>query len=161
VSEASPRPSAWTIGAVVAPVLAGTLGVAVFVGFELAGGTPLAYERPANIAEAAGMGMSAEVLRFLRQGQRPSDIHHVRPEIISSSITRVTTLEASIWSRRTRLVQILDREGAIASQDDRDHLTCLARHLRADDVLTYLVASGGRGDCDADETIREIEARSR
>jgi hypothetical protein len=144
----------------VLPAAAASVLVASFAALELAGRTPFAYRRPSNIAEAAGMGMAAEVLGRMRLGQDPRAVRDVRADIISSSIPRVTALEAAVWSRRLRLVRLLDREGAIGSGPERDHLACLARLLRAGEIETYL-APGAAAGCDPEKTIRAIEARAR
>lgn len=141
------------------PVLTATLLVLAFAVSEILGHTPLSYAPPQNIAEAAGMGIASEVLRMLRQGQDVNQIMQVRPDIISSAITRVTALEAAIWSRRVELVRMLDREGAIRGDHVRRQMACLARHLRTEDILAHLAPAGLAG-CDPDGTIRSIEARS-
>jgi hypothetical protein len=146
--------------ALAVPGLLATLLVAVFVVMDMSGHTPLAYEPPSNLAEAAGMGLGADVLRFLRQGQDPRNVFDVRPDIISSSITRATGLEAAIWSRSARLVRLLERHGALDDQHTRRHLTCLARDIRADDLAAYLAANHPI-DCAPGEASRLVEARSR
>jgi hypothetical protein len=147
------------IWAAAAPILAAAALLAAFVGLELAGRTPLAYRPPANVAEAAGMGMAAEVLRFIRLGERPGLVWDVHPEVISSSVTRVTALEAAVWSRRLRVIRLLEREGAIDGPV-REHLACVSRHIGADDIEAYLAPRGIPG-CDPERTVRDIEARAR
>jgi hypothetical protein len=139
---------------------AAVIVVLAFAAAEIAGRTPLSYEPPRNLAEAAGMGIGSEALRYLRQGSDPNRVVSVRPDIISSEITRVTALEAAIWSRRVQLVRIFDREGAIADAAVRRHLACLAAHLAVEEIVAYL-APAGVSDCDPDATIRIITARSR
>ena len=58
--------------AVAAPLVVVTVGMLAFAAAELSGRTPLAYDRPRNVAEAAGMANGSEVLRFLRAGEGPS-----------------------------------------------------------------------------------------
>ena len=146
--------------AVLVPAIGATLIVLAFVVMEIAGREPLSYGSPKNIAEAAGMGISAEVLRFLRDGQDPADVYPVRPEIISSSIRYATAFEAAIWGRNGRLLRLLDREGVLSEPEVRRHMTCLAVHLDAEDLLAYLAPDGVTG-CDPDATIALIEGRSR
>lgn len=147
------------IWAALAPIVAAAALLVAFVGFELAGATPLAYQPPANVAEAAGMGMAAEVLRFMRLGEHPGLVRHVRADIISSSVTRVTALEAAVWSRRLRVIRLLEREGAIGSGPIREHLACVSRHIGADEIEAYLAPGGIRG-CDPGQTVRDIEVRA-
>ena len=134
----------------------------LLVGFavsELLGHTPFAHRRPANIADAAGRGRGAEVLRFLHEGADPAAVMTVDPEIISASITRVTALEAAVWSRRVQLIRMLDRRQLI-SAPARAHLTCLARDIRATEIAEYLGDSNA-GTCEKDAAMRAIEARPR
>lgn len=133
--------------------------VLAFAAAEMAGHTPLSYEPPRNLAEAAGLGIASEALRYLREGSDPNQVVSVRPDIISFEITRVTALEAAIWSRRVQLVRMLDREGALADAAVRRHVACLAVHLAVEEIVAYL-APAGLSDCDPDATIRVITARS-
>jgi hypothetical protein len=141
------------------PPAAAIAVVTAFAVAEWRGYTPVSYQPPSNFAEAAGMGIGSEAMRFLREGADPNEVANVRPDIISSEITRVTGLEAAIWSRRVELVRMLDREGAIQGAAVRHHLACLATHLRVQDVLVYL-APTGLSNCNPDETFRAIRARS-
>jgi len=127
------------------------------VASEALGRAPFVYQTPRNAAEAAGLGTAAGVLRFLRTGADPDAIETVRPEIISSAVTRVTALEASMWSRDIALLRALDREKPI---DDarRQYLACLGTALGTRDLVTYLAPDGVK-DCDPAEVTRRIEAR--
>ena len=131
---------------VAAPIVLATLAVLAFSGLEIAGRTPSAIGPPRNIAEAVGMGAASEVLRLLEFGEDPNRILPVRPEIISSTITRVTALEAAIWSHHREMMELLDRRGAIVDADTKRHLICLTVDVGDADILAYL--SGGREpDC--------------
>ncbi len=142
--------------ALLAPVLAAVTLLVGFVLWDAAGSMPLTYSPPRNLAEAAGVGSGAAVLRFLRAGEDPNVVAVVRPEIISSAIRRVTPLEAAIWGREIRLLQLLlDQEGVDA---DRQYLACLADALSVEDLVPYL-APNGLAPCDADTLLRQIEAR--
>jgi hypothetical protein len=142
---------------ITAPVWAGLALLLWFVAMDAGGHTPFTYQTPRNVAEAAAMGTAAGVLRFLRTGEDPDVIEPVRPEIISSAVTRVTALEASMWSRDIALVRALDRERRI---DDarRQYLACLGTALGTRDLVTYLAPDGVR-NCDPAEITRRIEAR--
>lgn len=144
---------------VAAPVLIGTLLTSVFVLGEVAGRAPLVGDSPGNIAEAAGLGSGAEVLRMLRRGDDPMRPLPVGPEIISREITRVTALEAAVWSRRIRLVQLLDREGAIRGDEARRHVTCVAVAVGVDEVVEYLSPQRTPA-CDPEQVIHAIRRRS-
>lgn len=124
--------------ALAAPVLAGTLALGVLaVGerVEPGGGTGLA---PENLAEAAGMGNAAEVVRRLRLGENPGRVYVTREFVISPQITRVTTVEAALWSRRLEMIQLLDAEGAIVDGRTRRELACLAADLDLPEIADYL-----------------------
>src|SRR6266511_1234119 len=123
--------------AFVLPVCIVTAGDAWVTAGERVGLTPLARHAPANIAEAAALGIAGDVFRLLRGGEDPHRVYTVDPEIISSLILRATALEAAMWSRQLEMIQLLDREGAIAAAD-RPALACLATDLRLDDIVEYL-----------------------
>jgi hypothetical protein len=127
-----PTPSSGTV-ALVAPAVVGTCLVLVVACAELLGWTLLSVV-PANIAEAAAMGNAADTLWFLQEGHDPRRIEDVRPEIISSEVTRLTALEAAVWSRQSELVALLDRRGAIGAEARRE-LACLAGDLGAEDIV--------------------------
>ena len=141
------------------PVLA-TAGVLCFFVSELAGHTFLSDGPPANIAEAAGLGSAAELLRMLREGHDPHVILPVRPEIISSTVTRVTGLEAAVWSRKAQLIDVLNRYGALADPEDFRHAFCLARDVGVDEIVNYLAKSGTPA-CENGAVLAAVQARTR
>jgi hypothetical protein len=159
VTEGAPIPRP-VLCAVCAPLAAGVVLLLGFIVAELSGSSVFTYESPRNLAEAAGMATGAGVMRFLRAGEDPAAIVYVRPEVISSSITRVTALEAAVWGRQVELVRLLDRQGAIAGPERRREMACLSEALQADDITSYLAPSGTEG-CDPEATMRRIEDRSR
>ena len=94
-------------GQLALPLALAMFWIASVVTVERAGGTSFSGIVPRNSAEAAGLGLASEVLRFLRQGENPIRVYDVRPEILSSAILRATTLEAAMWSRQLELIQLL------------------------------------------------------
>ena len=115
---------------------------------------------PRNLAEAAARGSASYVLRFLRAGESATRLQPVDPEVISSAVTRVTPLEAAVWSRQAALIELLDRQGVIPDAPSRQHMTCLAADLAVEDAVDYL----GKGEpvsCPAGETLAGIVERSR
>jgi hypothetical protein len=144
---------------VAAPIVLATIAVLGFSGLEIAGRTPSALGPPRNIAEAAAMGTASEVLRLFEQGENPNRVWPVRPEIISSTITRVTGLEAAIWSQHWEMVDMLDRRGAIPDAATRQHLICLTSDLRDADILNYL-SPGRTPDCVQGAALDRVRARS-
>jgi hypothetical protein len=150
----------WILGvAATAPIVAVTIGVLVFAAIEAGGRTPWSPGPLRNIAEAAGTGEASEVIRMLREAQDPNALWTVRPEIISSSVTRVTALEAAVWSRRAQQMELLDREGAIKDADTRRYLACLAADLRVDEIVEYL-SPAAPPECLPGETLKGVQARS-
>jgi hypothetical protein len=143
--------------AAAAPVCVATLAVIVFVVFESSGRT-LSSEGPLrNLAEAAAMGSVSEVVRFLQAGEDPNTVVEVRPFAISSSIRRVTGLEAAVWYRSAQLIQLLDRTGAMGDGETRRRVTCLASDLRVEEIVTYLAPDGA--SCVPGQIVAEIQAR--
>ncbi|HEY7185519.1 MAG TPA: hypothetical protein VH436_03170 [Vicinamibacterales bacterium] len=146
--------------ALVVPAVLTTLALAAFSGLELLGRTPFAIGRFHNVAEAAGMGAASEVLRLLGNGEDPNRVLPLRGEIISSSVQRATALEAAVWSRRRELVEVLDRRAAIADEQTRQHLVCLARDLDARDIADYL-APGRVPECVQHRELDLVLARTK
>jgi hypothetical protein len=146
--------------AAAAPACLVTLGVVVFMLFEMSGRT-LSSEGPTrNIAEAAALGSDSTVMRLLLAGEDPNQVVEVRAYAISSSIRRVSGVEAAMWNHSVELITLLDRFGAIAEGENRRRLTCLAADLHLENILKYL-APNGASWCVPGQTIAEIEARSR
>ena len=141
-----------------APAVLATLAVLAFAAREMSGTTPLSYGPPRNVAEAAGAGQVSEVLRFLRDGEDPSRFWPVRPEIISSTVTRPTGLEAALWGGR-QLIELLDRRGLIQNAETRQHLACLAKDIGNEDLVAYL-SPGGAPPCEYGAAFASLKARS-
>lgn len=142
-----------------APLVTAIAWLVFVTGGDMMGAGPFADLGPRNSAEAAGMARAADVLRFLRMGEDAHRVYPVRPEVISSAVLRVTTLEAAMWSRQLELVQLLDGQHTITRQD-RAGLACLAADLKVDDVAEYL-APEGTGYCVPGQTLERVIARSR
>ena len=157
---ATVRQSTVALVMVLAPLLAAMVLLLVFTVGEPSGVRPFSYQAPSNLAEAAGMGLLPEVLRFIREGADSTRVENVRPDIISSEITKVTAPEAAIWARRVQLVRLMEREGAFGGEADRPHLACLARALQVVEIVEYL-APQATAECDPDQTIARIVARGR
>lgn len=144
--------------ATLVPMGIGVILLIAFVVAEIGGSTVFIYGPAQNLAEAAAIADAGAVLRRLRAGEDPAAMVNVRPEVISSSVTRVSALEASIWGREIELVKLLDREGAIDATQRR-YLACLSHGLRADAITEYLAPNGTDG-CNGDEVLTRIQARS-
>jgi hypothetical protein len=132
----------------------------VFMWRDMAGETPFSYGLPRNVAEAAGMGNAAEILRVLPTLDDPHRVWPVRPEIISSSVQHATVLEAAVWSRRGGLMVLLDRRGLLVDAATRAHVTCLAVDLAAQEIVDALTRAGTPA-CQPGAALERVLARSR
>jgi hypothetical protein len=137
-----------------------TVGIVVFSLMELAGYTPMSLGPPRNIAEAAALGNGSDILRYLRSGQDPLRVWPVRPEIISSTVTRATGLEAAVWSRKAQVVELFDRQGRIPAGEPWRRVYCLASDLPVDEILEYL-KKAGTATCEPGQTVESVLARSK
>ena len=117
-----------------------------------------AARQPLNIAEAAGMANAADVVRRLRLREDPHRIYPVRPEILTSTVTRATAPEAALWSRQVELLRLLDREGALLGGSVRQELTCLALDIGTSELAEYLTPGGA--ECEPGAALARLEARS-
>ena len=142
-----------------APAVLATLGVLAFAGREMSGTTPFSDGPPRNVAEAAGTGQVAAVLRFLRAGEDPTRFWPVRPDLISSTVTRPTGLEAAVWTG-SGLMELLDRRGYIRDEGTRQHLTCLAKDIGKQEVVVYL-SPGRTPSCEPGAALETVRDRSR
>lgn len=156
----SALPTRWLGLLAAAPPVLATLVVLGFAARELSGTTPFSYGPPRNVAEAAGGGQVSEVLRYLRAGEDPKEVWLVRPEIISSTVTRATGLEAAIWGGRQPLIELLDQRGFIADAGTRHHLACLAKDIGSEDVVAYL-SPGAAPSCETGAAFAVLKERSR
>jgi len=156
------RVKAYILAAAVAvPLLVTTAGILVFSAMELTGGVPLSYGPVRNVAEAAALGHASEVLRLLDAGEDPRRVWPVRRDIISSTITQVTALEAAVWSRRVQLVELMDRQGAI-DDESRRHMACLASELPSpvEEIVDYL-SPDGPPVCAPGQALNQVVERSK
>ena len=144
--------------AVVPPAVA-TAAIVWFSLAEMSGPTPFSSGPPANIAEAAGLGSGAEVMRLLRERKNPHAILPLSPDVISSTITRASAVEAAVWSRKFQLVELLDREGVLADPEERHYLLCLARDVGVDEIVAYLARTDS-APCEEGRALKSVQARS-
>ena len=153
------RPSRLTVLVVLValpPLLATAWALTIATG-ERSGRRPFGAAAFRNSAEAAAAGDAATMLRLIRLGDNPTWVHQVHPDLISSRIVRVTTLEAAMWARTIHIIRALDREGAIVGDDQRRELACLAHDLDLADVAEYLAPAAA---CVEGEAMKRVVARS-
>lgn len=126
------------IMALVAPPAVVIVCVALVGIAERSGTTIFGALPPANLAEAAATGRGDDVVRRIDVGEDHQRVYDLRPEVISSAVVRATPVEAAMWSRQLLMVQLLDRAGAIADDEQRRTLACLAADLELEDIVEYL-----------------------
>ena len=155
----TPRlPLAYAI-ALLAPLCITTATLAWVAVSERVGTTVFAGIVPRNSAEAAALGNPGAVLRFLRAGENPHDVHSLRGSVISAEVLRATTLESAMWSREVTMIRLLDRKGAIADDAERMALACLAADLDVSDVVVFL-APEGTAHCQPGAAAAAVVART-
>jgi hypothetical protein len=140
ILETPPRTGTLLIAATAVPAILATMLVVVFAAFE-SSGTTLSAIAPANVAEAAALGLGGETLRRVRMGEDATARLDVRSEVISSSVKIVTALEAAVFARQVELIRMFDRRGSIADPALRRDLVCLAADLDVRDIVEYLGAA--------------------
>jgi hypothetical protein len=145
--------------ATAAPACLVTVGVIVFVLFDLSGRTLFSEGQPRNIAEAAALNSDSTVMRLMIAGEDPAQVVDVRPFAISSAVRRASGLEAAVWGNSLELITLIDRAGAIGDGENRRRLTCLAADLRHEDIVEYLAPNGASG-CEEGRVAAEVEART-
>jgi hypothetical protein len=123
----------------VTPLIGATAMLLTIAAGERGRQSLFAYEAPRNSAEAAALGNAAAVVGFLEAGEDPQQTYPVRPEAISSSVPRATTVEAAVLSRRVEMVQLLDHAGAVRDPALRQELACLARDIEQQGIADALM----------------------
>ena len=155
----------YPLWAALVPLLAGTLSITVVAVSERVGWPAAAAVSWRNSAEAAAAGDPVFLQRALWRGENPLLAYDIRPELISTSVLRATTLEAAVWSRQVEMIQLLDRRGFIVDRATRRALTCLAADLKVDDIVEYLIGSvddrqSAEEPCEPAAALRRVQART-
>lgn len=91
-----------------------------------------------TLSEAAAVRDDAEVVRLIEQGHDPSRRWAVRSGIIDGDGHLLTPLEAAVMIRRLQTVELLLREGAVLTAEQRNALIELADAHSAPDIAEYL-----------------------
>ncbi len=137
------------------PVVAATVLVAVYTGFELLGFRPLT-DRPLNVAEAVVEDDPPQVVRLLRAGGDSLARYPIGNDLMRPVPRRsITPMEAAALRDRAGILGLLMARGLPIEDADRAHLLCIAGRAHAKDVLTLLAQPGIEAVCgpDADEVI--------
>ena len=123
----------------VTPLIGATVMLLAVAAGERSNQSLFAYEAPRNGAEAAALGNAAALVGFLEAGEDPRQTYPLRPEAISSSVPRATTVEAAVLSRRVEMVVLLDNAGAVRDPALRQELACLARDIEQQGIADTLM----------------------
>jgi len=145
--------------ALVSPLAAATIVLAALAIGERTGRPLFAVDAARNSAEAVALGDAAAVVRFLQAGEDPQRVYPLRPEAISSSVLRATTLQAAVLSRRVEMVILLDHAGTLREPALRQELACLAADVNQPGIAVVLVPSGA--DCMPGAALKRWLDRSR
>jgi hypothetical protein len=143
------------LAVLLAPIVGATAILLAIAAAERSGRTPFSDGPPQNPAEAAAMGNAADLMRMLGDGASAARVYRVRPHIISRELRNLTTVEAAMWARQIRMIELLDARGAIPGPA-RPGLACLARDLRLDDIAAYLDAAT---ECTPGAALRRLQMR--
>jgi len=115
---------------------------------------------PGNLAEAAAAGRGDDVVRRLHLGDDLHRAYRLRPEVSYSPVLRATPIEAAMWSGQLLMVQLLDREGAIADSAHRQELACLAADLEVDEEIVAYLSPADPPDCVPQQARERVLARA-
>lgn len=122
-----------------APALALALVEASVLAIALVAPHPRWPDPALNLTEATAVREDAEVIRLLERGADPSARLTVRPGLLGNDREiSATPLEAAVSIRRTELMSLLFRRGAVLSADDWRRLRCVAEIQELGDVVATL-----------------------
>lgn len=107
--------------------------VAVLAGFRA-----LAAPADLTLPEAAALRDQAEVLRLIGRGADPNAAASIRRGMLRGNEVRMTPLEAAVEARHLEVVQLLVRHGADVDAANVPVLLCLARSVRAAEIVAFL-----------------------
>lgn len=158
-ASSSFRGAASLVVALAAPVLATAGFVLAVEAAEWSGRDWWADTRPRNAAEAAASGRAADLVRHLRRGDHPEQVFAVRGERLQGAPAWISAVEGAMWLDDPALVRLLEREGAVLSDDRRRQLACLARDLGNHATADYL-ADPKDPACAAGAALDRIRART-
>jgi hypothetical protein len=133
------------------------LGVAIA---ERSGTTLFSAAPPANLAEAAAAGRGDDVVLRVHRGEDLHRAYRLRPEVSYAPVLHATPAEAAMWSGQLLMIQLLDREGAIADPAHRQELACLAADLEVDEAIVKYLSPDGPPDCVPQQARARVMARA-
>ncbi len=99
-----------------------------------------------TLPEAVATANYAEVARLLEGGEDPNPPANVRAGLLGRTAVHVTPLEASVWGRNARILQMLIDGGAVVGPTGLGVLRCLNEEHDNRDVRNLLNAMGPPGD---------------
>jgi hypothetical protein len=132
----------------VAPLLIAVVASAWIVVGWAAGGSPFWPDPQLTLSEAAGLGNAGEVVRLITiEGRDPNRAWPVREDILGPA-QEITPLEAAVAIRRTELIPVLLRHGAVLPErgEQRTALICRAQAAVAPAIVELLLKTGDGSD---------------
>lgn len=148
----------FVFAALAAPCVAATVGLGTVAVAELGGRSPWGVT-PRNPSEAAAMGHTADLSRFIQRGYDPNRAYVVRHETLYMGDFRATPLEAAMFGRQEEVVTLLLERGAILDDAGRARLVCLARDLSAERIVP-LIAGPAPVSCEPGRTSDRLLGRT-
>lgn len=124
------------------PIVAAACLTLIVAAAESGGLEPWSDTRPRNAAEAAALGRGADLVRFLRRGAHPEQIYPIRAGLVPQAPASLSAMEAAVWPDGSAMIGLLEREGAVFTNEGRRQLACLARDLGRPGTVTVLVPDG-------------------
>lgn len=99
-----------------------------------------------TLSEAVATANYAEVARQLESGANPNPATKVRAGLLGRAVVQVTPLQAAVWGRNARIMQMLIDGGAVVGPTDHGVLRCLNEEHDDRDVRTILERMGPAND---------------
>ncbi len=106
-----------------------------------------------NLPEAVATGNHAETVRLIERGADPNRAEEVRPRLLGSKATRVTPLQAAVWSRSAPMLERLLDRGAVFTPSILAVLHCMNDENRNEDVRAVLDRLGGNATTPCDTVV--------
>jgi hypothetical protein len=114
----------------------------------LAGRHPMWHVPELNLAEAAAGRDVATVVLLIGYGENPNQTYSIRPGVLNANAATMTPIEAALEARRSEIISLLLRHGAVLDEAQRRAYACRARSRRDNDVVRLFESMDGPVTCD-------------
>jgi hypothetical protein len=140
----------WGAGIVsVPPVLMAVGWVTGLVIWGITGQHPVWERQPRNLAEAAAMRDSVEIVRRVERGEGLNRPGEVRARILADDAAVLTPLEAAAASRERDVVQLVFELGASPDAATWQRAWCISSASSVQELLDLHRPEGAEKDCAA------------